>query len=231
VSRELDVQVARALGLNVVSDDWPCGYRNDGELVAQSEVRFEDGRFEVADGWLANEYDMREPVYATGPWAGWPDKKTFWSDIAVTPVPHYSTWWGEAGRLWEWLEARGTGLQLQQGRPGRYCATIYAGGIFALQGDTPLEALARLVVSVGKAGLKPEVSECSEPLEALPWVSMKEQQPKGGQVVVAWVPGAGFFLLGCREVDGQPILSDSSREIELDEISHWMAIEKPEASQ
>ncbi len=91
--KDLDVQVAKILGLNIVCMDWPC-YRNPetGTMVSCVSRMTEQ----------AVPYPVYKSEYGTWP----PEKIEGWADelvVDVEPVPEYSTDIVSAMVAMEWV--------------------------------------------------------------------------------------------------------------------------------
>lgn len=149
--RELDVLVARAMGLNVVALDWPCG--REPECGVYEAAHF----IPVGcDTWFTEE----GPVYLSAG-ANWPPEPGRMHPerqyAYVEPVPFYSTDWAAAGAALEWLSIHGyqwwLEYDLQSGGVGYWFRTtlpwVYMRQAWAMA--SPQVAIARAVAMIGEA--------------------------------------------------------------------------------
>lgn len=150
---ELDAAVARALGLTVVDEAWPCRHNPAERYELEAE------HFIQWPGKEVSEDDDREvelhPVYLPLG-AGWPPRRVNRAGIdpdlriaEVEVIPNYSTNIADAWPLVDWLRER-WGRWFFLDCTNRWCCYSSRDNNIYAFGDTAEEAICRAVLVVAE---------------------------------------------------------------------------------
>lgn len=116
--RKLDAAIAKLLDLNVVADDWPCGYYPDGCNYEAALYLEEDRR----EGWHGDY------VYANKSPNSWPPNNSGGYMVAhVTPVPFYSTSPDAVQLVIEYMTSKGYDVITAQMTSGQTACMMFLG--------------------------------------------------------------------------------------------------------